>query len=232
MTDRQGQALQVIRDYIKRKKGLVTMEEIHNRIFEENQTFTTWKSVEEFYESVEWEQEKFEEFLLTAREHVEGGFDRISESYFDIQQPENLTTQLATNMLDEALYDENPPEDEEPDGFRYETDEDGVVHARYIHTDVRTNVTATGEVDQLTSEDAVTFRIHPDQQLMVVESTYPPDVQRMKGAIRKKTSMAATVCGSLSSNYEEANARVKNFQDSFEEFERPGEDIEVNDNDE
>lgn len=41
----------------------------------------------------------------------------------------------------------------------------------------------------------------------------------MKGAFRKETDFAVTVCGSLTSNYEEANERVATFRDSFERIE-------------
>lgn len=215
MTEIEEQVERVVHEYIQRKKGLFTMEDIHHRVFGEDVTFTTWKSVDEKYAEVDWDSNTFEEFLLTTKQVVDGGLDRISESYFDIMKPENLTVNRATSELDQNPYDETASSDQEPSGFEYEVD-DGVIHVRYIHTDVTTDISPTGQVKDLVSEDSINFRIHPDKQLIVVESTYPPDVQTMKGVFRKQTEFATTVCGNLTTDFEEANSKVKQFQDSFE----------------
>jgi len=220
MSDNTEQVLQVIREYIQRKKGLRTMERIHRRVFDEEVSFTMWSDVEEKYEEIEFDNDLFEEFLLTSKDLVEGGFDRISEAYFDIERPDDVTTTRLTEELGDFKYDEEGSDSEDRDGFQFNDNDNGEITGSYIHTDVETNITAAGEVRELVSEDSVDFRILPDDELVIVETTYPPDVQRMKGAFGK-TDIAVTVCGSLTSNFSEANERVEAFRDSFPHHE-PG----------
>ena len=220
MPDYNEQAVKVIDDYISRKKGLNAMQDIHRRTFDESMDFNTWQSVKDVYEEIDFTAELFENFLLNSRQVVKGGLDRISESYFRVQKPENLTVKKAKAELGSYLYEERKEESgEEPDGFRYEVGENGTIHASYIHTDVTTDITATGNVEERVSEGAVSFRIEPDEQLIVVESTYPPDVQRMKGALRNSVNFAVTICGNLTAHADEANKRVDNFRESFPEVE-------------
>lgn len=221
MDERKEKVNQVIQKYIRRKKGLVTMENIHARVFSESVRFTTWSQVDEWYADIDWDQETFQDFVLTAKEVVEGGLDRISEAYFEIKKPNNLTLSRVINELENSPYDEKANPDTEPDGFQYEVgEEEGIVHGTFIYTNVKTNIRATGTVWNNRSEDSINFRIIPDDELLIVESTYPPYIQKMKGAIRTKTGMAMVVCGSLTSDYETANERVKAFQDSFEVIDR------------
>lgn len=63
----------------------------------------------------------------------------------------------------------------------------------FIHTDMRLDITATGQATSFTSEDSLSFRNVSDDQLIIVESTHPPDVQWMKGAIGNLTDLAITV---------------------------------------
>lgn len=222
MAKRNNQAINVIEDYIQRKKGLTTMEDIHRRVFDKKPDFSTWGSVTEQYEEIEWDEDTFEDFLLTSKQLVEGGLDRISEAYFELKKPKDLTVDRVQAEFDQHPYDEDGTRDEEHDGFRYNVRDDGVVQATYVYTDVKTNVTTAAEVEKLVSENSIHFRIDVDNRLAIVESTYPPHVQKMKGVFRRKTDFAAIVCGSLTSNYSEANERVEAFRDSFEEIE-PGE---------
>jgi len=217
MDDYNERAIYVIEEYISKKKGTVAMENIHRRVFDEQVTFSTWKEVKDRYKSIDFDPELFENFLLTAREIVEGGLDRISEAYFNINKPDELTTDVVTGILDQYLFD-NRQDAEEPDGFDYEVDNDDIVQASYIYADVSTDITATGQIEETTQEDSVSFRVNPSRRLIVVESTYPPDVQRMKGILRRHTSFAVTICGSLTSDPDEANKRVSDFEDSFVEI--------------
>lgn len=220
MVDYNDQAIHVIEDYISRKKGLNAMQSIHRRTFDEPQEFSTWQSVEEMYADIEFTSDTFEDFLLNSRQVVKGGLERISESYFRVQKPENLTVEKAEAELNAFLYEERKNDmNEEPDGVRYERGEGKTIHASYIHTDVDTDITATGEIEERVSEGAVSFRIEPDEQLIVVESTYPPDVQRMKGVLGRDIDIAATVCGNLTAHADEANKRVDEFRESFPEVE-------------
>ena len=214
MEDYNERAEHVIDEYISKKKGTVAMETIHNRVFDEQVTFSTWNQAKERYSEIEFDPDLFEEFLLTSREIVEGGLDRISEAYFRIEKPDELTTEVITGILDQYWY-ENRQDAEEPDGFNYEVDGEGIVRASYIYTDVSTDITATGQIEETVQEDSVSFRVNPDKRLIIVESTYPPDVQRMKGVLRRHTSFATTICGSLTSDPDEANERVGEFEDSF-----------------
>jgi hypothetical protein len=184
MPDRSSQANRIIDEYISRNKGLKHMQDIHSRVFDESVEFQTWESVEDKYDKIDWNEEKYNEFVLTARQVVEGGLERISETYFNVNTPQ-LTEQQVQSRLNSFLYEERTKQDE-PNGFKYEITDDGVFNISYIHTDIRIDITATAEIREQVSEDSISFRIHPDQQLVVVEATYPPDVQRMKSVLGKK----------------------------------------------
>lgn len=199
------------------------MEQIHKEVHggDPDLSFTSWAQVEEEYENIEWDQDLFDKFLLTAKKYVDGGLERISESYFQIKQPKNPTTEWLVGELEKNTYDEDIPDEKEPDGFQYDViqrDGTDIVQASYVYTDVKTDISATGKVRSRVSETAIDFRILPSQSLIIVESTYPPDVQKMKGVFGK-TDLAAVVCGDLTSNYDEANERVEAFRRSFPEAE-------------
>lgn len=204
----------MVNEYIQRKKGLVTMENIHHRVFDESASFNTWKQVNEKYEEIDWTDDIYEEFLLTSKQLVEGGLERISETYFDLKKPDNVTVGKITAEFDQNLYEDST--DKEKAGFEYEVN-DGVVHAQYIYTDVKTEISAAGQVNDLISENSISFRIDPDEELVIVESTYPPEIQKMKGVFRKETDFAAVVCGNLTESPEKANKQIRKFQDSFDE---------------
>lgn len=204
--------MEVIEQYIRKKEGLRTMERIHYQLFDDAKEFGTWSDVLEEYSSIDFSDETRTEFMLTARDMVEGGLDRISESYFDINRPRNLTDSWIQDQFTEEDPDASPESE-----FRYEI-QDGIYHVVYVYSKSDLSITTAGQVVRQTSENTIQFRIDPDEDLVIVESTYPPDIQTMKGVFRKETDFAITVCGSLTSNYEEANERVAAFRDSFEQI--------------
>jgi hypothetical protein len=220
MVSRNEQVVNVIDEYIARKKGLAAMKRIHRRVFDEKLEAGIWRKVREQYSEMDWDDDTFEEFLYTAKEIVEGGLERIPEAYFDVERPENLTTERVASELDDYLFDDRESTSDEPDGFQYSLNDNGVINATYVYTDVSTDISATGQVERRVSEDSVSFRINPDQQLIIVESTYPPDVQRMKGVFRNKTNFAITICGNLTGDPDIANKRVNAFRESFPEVTR------------
>lgn len=63
----------------------------------------------------------------------------------------------------------------------------------------------------------IRFRIHPAEQLLIVESTYPIDIQKMKGVIRDETpSLEIDVTGVDPADEDVSFAkRIDEFRQSF-----------------
>lgn len=147
--------IEVVKEYIRQKEGLRTMEKIHQRVFDEDKTFSTWSSVIDEYSSLEWNEELKQEFMLTSRNLVEGGLDRIPETYFDIKQPRDLSNSWIHNQFTDKESDEATDSE-----FRYEV-RDGIFHVVYVYSNSDLSITTTGKVIRQSSEDTIQFRIDP-----------------------------------------------------------------------
>jgi hypothetical protein len=214
MADRGEQVLQVIREYIRPKATLTNMAQIHAQLTGGREDFTRWDDVETTYYNMTWDEENFNSFLMASKEIVEGGVDKITESYFDIVEPEEFDIEDIKFELDANLLD-NDADRTEREGFRYEVTDDGILRGTYYYTNINLDITSQGEVDRLITEESIPFRINPDERLLVAESTYPAYVQKIQG-IFNDTGFSVVVSGNLTSYPEQADERIQAFLNSFE----------------
>jgi hypothetical protein len=163
-----------------------------------------------------WEQEVFDRFIQKTQQVADGGEKRIPETYFNIVEPGSVTVDEIIDDFEDQQFNEDA-RGEERAGFKYSVfDDDNEVRATYVFVNEEKKLTASGEVDHLVTEKSVGYRIHPDEQLLIVESTYPPDVQRTKKIFRVHTDMTVTVLGNIPANYSEAEGKIGEFLDTFE----------------
>lgn len=178
----------------------------------------------------DWDSEMFDLFVNTVREVIDGGAGSFPETYFDITQPTSLSLDRVKHELDQKPYRPEASNDEERDGFQYEVDGDGVVHVTWYYTSINRGITGIGNVQTTTSEESIQFRINPSRSLLVVESTYPISVQKMKRVIREETpNMSMDVAG-VDPKDEDISFkdRIDSFRNTFEtldEDEIPGGEI-------
>lgn len=230
MPDYASRVDDVLQDYISKKGNRSDAVKIYERLFDDYdpQTgvyFDDFDAARERFATKDWTEDEFERFVSAVREVIDGGAGKIPESYFDIEEPNDLSLERAKHELDQKPYRPEADPGAERDGFEYEVDSAGVIHATWYYTQVSRTLTGVGSVDQTHSEDSIRFRIHPTRNLLVVESTYPISIQKMKKVIREQTpNMSISVTGVDPEDEDESFAtRMERFRDSFEEI-NPGEE--------
>lgn len=214
----------VVDDYVRSKGKKSDVVEIYERVFDDYDpdigvVFGDIDDALEQLKQKEWDSELFDEFLNAVREVIDGGAGSFPESYFDIDEPTNPTLDRLKHELDEKPYRPDAPREEERDGFVYEVDMDGVIHATWYYTSINTGLTGMGTVEKTRNEESIRFRIHPSNRLLVVESTYPIDVQKMKRVIREETpNMDIDVTGVDPTDEDVSfTKRIEEFRESFPE---------------
>lgn len=209
MTDFYNRVSEVIGGYIQQHGTLITMEQIHNQFTGKSEEFSRWEEVEKQYRGMDWDDESFTEFTLTAKNVVEGGIEEISESYFDIITPEDLSKDQVKEELERITLDESAsPETRHGVQFR---EDDGVFRGNYYYSTIDVDITSEGSVDRLVTEKSIPFRIEVDDQLLVAETTYPAYVQKIKGVFGNQTDMSLIVSGDITAIPDQANERLEGF---------------------
>lgn len=222
MASRDEEIEDIIDNYMAPDGHPAMAERVHRYVFDEPVEFHSWDEVKSEYIGKEWSQEIFDRFIQKCQQVVEGGEKRIPESYFDITEPSTIGVDEIINDLEERPFNGNE-RGKEREGFKYTVTDDRTVRATYVFVNEKKDLTASGDVDTLVSERSVSYRILPSESLLVVESTYPPDVQRTKKIFRKYTSMSITVLGSIPANYSNAEQNVEKFLSKFDRRDLEGE---------
>ncbi len=195
------------------------MERIHRSYFGEEVEFTSWSDAYEDYHNRNWSEHEARDFVRQCKQIVEGPGD-LPETYFKIIDPENIDLQTVEEELSDIAYDPDA-EGSDREGFEYRI-VDGEVDGRYIYTDVETQVSFSGGVNDYVSEGAIEFRIDPSQNLLILETTRVVEVQKAKSYFNR-TNFNIVVCRNLTAMPDDAVDRVNSFIDSFaEEVEEEG----------
>ena len=204
----------MITSYVSQNTTLTTMENIHYSFTGESQEFGRWEQAENKYSEMDWNESSFEEFLRITREQVEGDIDEISEAYIDILSPEDLTANLIIDSLEAHAADENNVGQRE--GFQYRVRDDNSISAAYYYYTTTVDITEDLEIEELPSQKRIPFEVHPDKRLIIVETTMPAYVGKLKSIINKKTSLEVATTGNLNVVEDRAENIVREFIEKFE----------------
>lgn len=203
----------VIGDYIKPDSTLTTMKRIHTEFTGEKRDFTRWDGAETTYLKMDWNGEDYRRFLELAREYVEGDTEEMSEAYFDITEPEDLSVdEVVSELSKKDLADMADLDAEE--GFTYRILDDGTVEGTYHYATVSVEITAEPELKRQPNPKLVNFSIDPEQRLLIVSSTYPPYVQKLQSVVNGHTDMEVAICGNVTILPNQADDRVISFINS------------------
>lgn len=213
---RSQKILELIDEYVLPHKdgNILALEMAHNYVFGEKPGFDGYADAREEYKNRDWSKSEFEWFVAECKRVVETNQSMIPESYFIIVTPENPTLKTIKSQLDEKPYQ---PEASGKDraGFHY-TESNRHIDGRYIYVDVDTNVTYSGDVNNPVTESAIEFKILPEKNLLIVESSSVVKVQKAKSIFRKNTGLDITIAGDLTLfDNKEAADRVEMFRKSF-----------------
>ncbi|MFD1586241.1 hypothetical protein ACFR9U_04555 [Halorientalis brevis] len=211
-SDPVDQVRKVIQDYIRPNNHLLTMERIYENQFGEEISFNSWTEVFDEYSSIEWTDTKAKEFIILTKHFVEGP-DDISETYFDILSPPELTVDDLSHELERVQY-QPEAEGKNREGFQFSVTDD-LIKGRYVYVDIDTQVTFTGGVNDFVTEGAIEFRIRPEDQLLIIESTRVIDVQKAKSVFGSQTNLEISVSANLVLQPDNAHERMNSFLDSF-----------------
>jgi len=203
---------EIIEGYISQNSHLLAMERIHQNFWDEEREFTNWTEVLDIYLNRSWSNEEVKELAQLSKRIVEGS-DEIAESYFRIVDPKNVGLESIKEELDSSLYDAEADPGER-DGFQYEIDE-GIIQGRYIYTDISTEVSHAGDVNEYVSEGAIEFRILPEESLLITESTRVVDIQKTKSYFNNSTDLSLAVYADLTAHPDKALDRYDNFIQYF-----------------
>lgn len=209
MDEEVVQVREVIGEYIRPNGTLNTMNRIHKQFTGEVEEFSKWQEVEKMYISKEWDEEKVRDFALTSKEIIESGVDELAESYFDI-----LNKDIDAELIESKL-EANKVSEGDGSGFRYTSHDDGTFSGVYFYQTLDVDVTSNGIIERLTTEKSVAFRVDPENNLVIAETTYSPLVQKLGGVFRNELDIPVGVCGDITALPEQAKGRVSSFLDTF-----------------
>jgi len=210
MAEHDSMVREIIRDYIEPQATLNTMDRIHNAFTGEPGEFSEWSDVEVDYLKRDLDKEEVSEFALTAKEIIESGIDEIAESYLEIidddVEYEEIKSKLKANNLD----------NNQDSGFRITEHDDQTITGVYFYKTLDVDITSGGNIERLVNEKSIPFRINPDKELIIIESTYSPLVMKLGGVFRNDLDIPVQVCGDITVFPDQAKSRVSNFIDSFD----------------
>ncbi|WP_459988040.1 hypothetical protein, partial [Natrinema sp. JCM 9743] len=215
--DPSSRIIELVENYVRPGSHLLTAERIHKNVFEEEIDFTRWEQVVNRYEQRSWTVEEAKEYARQAKQIVEDSSSAIPESYFTIVEPEDLSVSRVKEELNRIEYDPDAS-GEEKEGFEYKyIGEEDLIDGRYVFVDVESTITYSGELKELTREDAFEFRISPDDNLLIIESTKVTDIQKAKSYFGKKTNFNIDIKGDLT-RYQDPEVPVEKIDDFRNSF--------------
>jgi|GEM_PF-2446211 len=205
----------VLQNYIRPNRvHLITVGRIYTNLTGESAEFSSFDEAEEAFLDIDWDDNTLLDFVDQVKQIVEKGENRISETYFDIIEPDDISTALIEKELSEPAYD--PDESgEEKDGFEYQVGESGNIRGRYVYTDVTTNLTFNGEIQPTMSDGFIQFEIDPQKDLLIVKSTSVIDVQKARKYFNNKTSIDFAPSADYTTHTDGALDRINDFLGKF-----------------
>jgi len=205
----------VLRDYVQHNRThLITVERIYQNVTGDEADFSSYDEAEEAFFEIDWNEALFLDFVDHVKQVVEKGEMRKSETYFDITEPDSISTAQIEEELSDPQY--NPDASgEERDGFEYRVGDDGKVRGRYVYTDVETNLTFDGDIQPSTSDGFIQFEIVPEENLLVVQSTSVIDVQKARKYFDRKTSIEFAPSADFTTHIDGSTERVNEFLSEF-----------------
>jgi len=242
--------LDIVENYFRPEVNLLAAERLLGPFTEDDLEFTEWSQVKRKCTSLEWNEENTREFSARAKEIVESGVTRISESYFDVTSPSNptisdITDELNRNRLHEqesigdvegisdvSLSDLAGSSNSQPgqsgrqtyrEGFQYTVDESSL-SGSFTYTDISREIAPNGDVRRLIREGSIPFRVLPDDELLISETTSVIKVQKTKSIFKKHTQIDLVVCGNITADPEEGAMQMDRFRNSFPRGEDAPED--------
>lgn len=219
MTNYQKNVRRVIGEYIRPDHTLVLMERIHQDLTGRSEDFHQWEDVEKKYMQMDWDGQKYIQFLEIAREHVEGDTETVSESYFDIVEPEEEIGEVFKKELQAREVQEDPDLGVD-EGFSVRERDDGVLEATYHFATVSTEITAEPDIKRQPTPKSISFRIKPEEELMVVETTFPAHVQKIGSIISGIKPLEVAICGDVTKFPDSADEKVISFINEFRDEEK------------
>ncbi|NUB91034.1 hypothetical protein HT576_08370 [Haloterrigena sp. SYSU A121-1] len=204
---------QIISEYIEPNGHLLAMERIHTEWKNEQVNFTRWSEVYDKYSSISVDDQDVKEFAKISKQVIEQSVE-VRETYFQVVEPNILDIETIKNELSEKDRNEKKRL-EENEGFQFKVD-NNTISGNYIYTDVNIDISASGEINHLTREGSIPFRIFPEDDLLIVESTSVVDIQKIKRAFKEQTKLEIRVFSPLTSYPDKAPNRVNNFIESFQ----------------
>lgn len=210
------QVRKIVREYLQPNITLHDAERLQRAFDNQEVSFVDWNDVATYYEKQEWDRDKLQEFVSVCKDLVESGRTSIAETYFNFTDPE-LSREDILVELDRYPYDEQEGGASQ-EGFIYEEQDNGVISGRYIEVDIRTDLSWSGDLIQLTSERSISFRIHPEDSLLIIEGSSVIDTQKAKSVFSRLISLPITTL-----SVEAANEDIEIVNSFFDELsESPG----------
>jgi len=210
--------VEIVQDYIapKESASVYNLERIHKSVFKEDKQFSDIEEAVKHYKRREISDSEYDDFIGTSKRVIEDGNGMISETYFDIIEPESISLDDVKNTLSDTPYNRNQRGDRK-EGFKFEVNEEkGSVSGRYIYVDVDHELSYTGNPQEDISEGSVEFEIFPNQNLLILRSTSVVKVQKTKGIFDRKTDLNIGVLGDLTTvDAETASEKMDDFKNSF-----------------
>jgi hypothetical protein len=158
------------------------MERIHRAVFDDDIEFTAWQDAIDIYSDKEWNENLLRRFAVRAKEIVEASESSISESYYLLKDgAESIQAEL-----DRSPYS---PDDAgtDRDGFEYSVEGRKII-GRYIYSDISTEITYSGNISRVISENSVRFEINKTNGLFIVNTISVIKNQKIKKAINNLTN--------------------------------------------
>lgn len=205
----------VLQNYAKpNRTHLITISRIYENITNDSVQFSSFDEAIESFTYIEWDDDTLLKFVDQIKQVVEKGGNRISETYFDITEPDTISTSFIERELSEPAYDPNE-DGEKKEGFEYQVSDDGNIHGRYVYTDITTNLTFSGEIQPTMSDGFVQFEIDPARSLLIIKSTSVVDIQKSRRYFGEKTSISFAPSADYTTHIDGAIERINNFLSEF-----------------
>lgn len=213
MADVPETVLDVIDGYIQENGTLDgTMAVIHKEFTGDNEDFTRWAKVPENYTDLDWTEERIKEFVQISKKVVEAQADRLSEAYFEITAPQDLTN----DVVEDALESINSKDNDEVLDY---SGDSNIYQGRLYYAKTTVDIAdyrGEFQVDKLENQRSVDFRINIDQRLLVVEETASSKVRKVEGIFNNVEGISVEVCGDLTTAVSRSNEIVSDFKSDLE----------------
>lgn len=206
---------EIIRSYLQSNGlHLMTVERLYENLTNNEIEFSEWDEIEKEFVDLDWNKDLMSQFAELSKQIVEKGESRISETYFDIIEPDAITVEDLRNELGREPYDPDAS-GKEKEGFRFDVTENNHITGQYVYIEVDEQLTFDGEFRTPISEGFFDFEIVPEDSLLIVQSTKLEHVQKAKRYFGNKTNIEIVVSADYTTHYQDAVERVNRFLNSF-----------------